>query len=169
MRAFYVYMLLILAAFVIAVGSAEASVEGPCEASIAGADLKTTDKVSVKPGDVIAYSFSAPSSIKSYSMVLSIGMTDATVSEGTTTSETTAISGEAELGNYTKYGVGLYKVTGHVVLNSGEVCDGTILVDVEGDPMSTAAGQAAAAVSGASTIALVLLFLKDAGFLFGGA
>jgi len=150
----------------VVIPTASAKVDGPCTAMIAGADLMLTDKVTVQAGDTVDYVFAADQPVVAYELQLLYGPYAATPSQGTSESGDKQISGTANLGDYAWLGVGLYEVKGNVELADGSMCAGSILVEVEGNPLTTAVGATAAAISGASTIGLILLFLKDAGVLF---
>lgn len=156
----------LLLIFVIVPAMASAKMDGPCTAMIAGADMTQVDMVTVQPGQTIEYAFSAPSPVASYDMQLMYGPYAASPSQGTVEGGSTSIAGTVPLEDYAWLGVGLYELKGTITLTDGTVCTGSLQVNVEGNPLTTAVGATAAVVSGSTTIGLVLLFLKDAGFLF---
>ncbi len=153
--------------FVIIPAMASAKMDGPCTATLAGADMTQVDVVSVQPGQAIEYSFAAPSAVASYDMQLFYGPVSASPSQGVVEgSETLTVSGTVPMEDYAWLGAGLYELKGTIMLQDGSMCTGSIAVNVEGNPLTTAVGATSAAVAGGTTIGLVLLFLKDAGFLF---
>jgi hypothetical protein len=156
----------LLVIFVIVPATAAAKMEGPCTAMLGGADMTMVDMVSVQAGENIDYSFSAPSPVATYEMQLMYGPYAASPSSGTVESDQTMVSGTVPLEDYAWLGVGLYQIQGKITLVDGSSCTGSMTVSVEGNPLTTAVGATAAAVTGASTIGLVLLFLKDTGMLF---
>lgn len=152
--------LLFAAAVLAFIGSAEAKMNGPCTAQIAGADFGTVDEVSIPSGASIPYSFSAPTALSSYELQLHYGPYSASPSSGTVESDQTSISGEVPMDKYAWLGTGLYSLTGGVVLADGSSCKGTINVNVEGNPLASAVGATAAAVTVGSTAGLIAMFLK---------
>lgn len=157
----------LLLIFVIVPAMASAKMEGPCTATLAGADMTQVDMVTIQSGQAIDYSFSAPSPVASYDMQLFYGPYAASPSQGIVEDgETMSISGTVPMENYAWLGVGLYELKGTITLTDGSICTGSLQVNVEGNPLTTAVGATAAAVTGGTTIGLVLLFLKDAGVLF---
>ncbi|HEX9816537.1 MAG TPA: hypothetical protein VGB18_06115 [Candidatus Thermoplasmatota archaeon] len=167
LRTAYLGLGALMLLFVIIPAMASAKMEGPCQATIAGADMTQVDVVTVQSGQAIDYSFSAPSPVASYDMQLMYGPYSASPSQGTVEdSETLMVSGTVPLEDYAWLGVGLYQLKGTITLQDGSICTGSMQVDVEGNPLTTAVGATAAVVSGSTTIGLLLLFAKDAGFLF---
>lgn len=166
-RTAYLGLGALLLIFVIVPAMASAKMEGPCTAMLAGADMTQVDVVNVQSGQAIDYSFTAPSPVASYDMQLMYGPYAASPSQGTVEgSETMSVSGTVPLEDYAWLGVGLYELKGTIVLTDGTICAGSIQVNVEGNPLTTAVGATAAVVSGSTTVGLLLLFAKDAGFLF---
>jgi hypothetical protein len=155
--------------FVFLPASASAKVTGPCTATIGGVDLTQEDSVHVQQGSDVDYAFSAPSPVAAYNLQLRYGPYEATPSQGVVEdAQQTSISGTVPLSDYAWLGVGVYELEGNVMLTDGTSCVGSMKVYVDGDPLTTAIGATAAVVTASSTIGLVLLFLKDAGLLFGG-
>lgn len=129
---------------------ASSSINGPCSASIAGASVK--DRSGTDPGDAIrvakdaqvAVQMSAASAISQLKVQISFAGFHWTVKSGSASG--TSWSRTLDVGDYAKWGVGLYQVTG-VSSGPGLQCSGTALVRVEGSPLTTPAGGIALGLS----------------------
>lgn len=146
--------------------AAVAEVEGPCQASIAGEDAAALDTgprsepVEVREKARVRVSMTATRPITHLKVDLEVAglrwnVHDAP-SEGTTWTRVVNVA------DYSKYGVGLYKIVG-TSEGQGFSCSGAALVDVQGTPLKTPAGIAglAAAIVGAIGV-LSLLFRRRA-------
>lgn len=148
-------------------GPAEATIVGPCEASIAGVDAKTrsassaSDAIPVEADAVIAVTMSSPGGLESHDLDLEYAGITWTVSSETDDGETSA-SDEILVADYADYGVGLYRVSGSARLADGSTCKGTVLVDVQGNPLTTVAGLAAAAMVGVGGAAVAGATIREA-------
>lgn len=167
MRTLYYVYILIALAFIGLAGTASATFTGPCTATVAGADLKTQDVVEVQAGSMVDYAFSAETPVSTYLMALTYGPFQATPSSGVIGDpEQTSVVGSVNLEDYAWMGGGLYTLEGSVGLVDGSVCQGSINVNIVGvNPLTTVAGGSAAVIAGASTISLVVMFLKGSGII----
>lgn len=80
--------------------------------------------------------------------------------------EGNSVTGAVATDEYAWLGGGLYEVHGQVTTVGGQRCDGVILIDVAGDPLSTALGLAAAgavAIGVAGAAAVTVGGLRDGG------
>lgn len=140
---------------------AGADVTGACEATIAGVDVRgrsasdPADAIPVGVKDVVVVTMSAPAGVQSHEIRLEIAGIGWTVSTETDEGQTTA-QDEIVIDDYATYGVGLYEVSGRATLGDGSTCTGAVLVDVQGNPLSTVAGltATAAVVAGAGGVAV---------------
>jgi hypothetical protein len=143
-----------------AVPSAQADVSGPCDATIAGVDVRgraagdPDDAIPVGEDEVIVVTMSSPTGLESHDLRLEYGGIGWTVSSESDEGQTSA-DDQVEVADYADFGVGLYRVTGEARLVDGSVCKGSVLIDVQGNPLTTAAGVLAAGmtVAGAAGIA----------------
>jgi hypothetical protein len=148
-------------------GPAEATIVGPCEATIAGVDAKTrsassaSDAIPVEADAVITVTMSTPAGLESHDLDLEYAGITWTVSSETDDGDTSA-SDEILVADYADYGVGLYRVSGSARLADGSTCKGSVLVDVQGNPLTTAAGLAAAAMVGAGVAAVAGATIREA-------
>jgi len=148
-------------------GPAEATIVGPCEASIAGVDAKTrsassaSDAIPVEVDAVIPVTMSTPAGLESHDLDLEYAGITWTVSSETDDGDTSA-SDEIVVADYADYGVGLYRVSGSARLTDGSTCKGTVLVDVQGNPLTTVAGLAAAGMVGAGAAAVAGATIREA-------
>jgi hypothetical protein len=149
---------------------AGATIEGPCEASIAGQDVKnretnaTSDPITVAEGSSVRVSMSAARPITHLKVELEFAGIRWTVHDEPTTGRTW--SKEVAVDDYATYGVGLYKVIGSSS-GPGLSCSGAALVKVEGNPLTTVAGLVGLGLAIVGGVAVGLLSLRGGGS--GGA
>lgn len=130
---------------------AGADIKGPCEGSIAGQSARgrsasdPADAISVAEDATIPVSMQSPGGLESHDLVLEYAGFQWTVSSESDEGQTTA-DDEIDVGDYAIVGAGLYKVIGRAQLVDGSTCEGAVLVDVQGNPLTTAAGVVAAVV-----------------------
>jgi hypothetical protein len=155
----------VLAALALAPPAAS-EIDGPCQASIAGqnvAALETgprSEPIEVRENARVPVTMTAARPITSLKVELEFAGLRWTVHDAPT--EGTTWSRVVNVADYSKYGVGLYKVVG-TSEGQGFSCEGAALVDVQDGALSTPAGIAglAAAIVGAIGI-LGLLFRRRA-------
>lgn len=126
-------------------GGAPATAEvysGSCTASIAGVDV--TDRSASDPGDAVDVgtadtvdvSATSAAPVEGYKVQLEYAGITWTVAKGEADDETW--TRPVNVGDYSRYGVGLYKV--HGISRGPGACAGAALVKVGGNPLATAAG-----------------------------
>lgn len=136
---------LAIAAGLVAPQAALAEIEGPCQGTVAGQNVATRDTsatgepIKVREEARIPVTMSSARPITSLTVELEFGGLGWTVHDEPT--EGTSWARTVDVGDYSKYGVGLYKV---VATSSGQgfSCTGAALVEVDGSPLSTIAGLA---------------------------
>lgn len=139
-----------LAALTIAAPTAYASISGPCQASINGESVgglstgATSKAIEVEKDSQIPVTMSAASEIDHLKIQLEFAGIRWTAHDEATNG--TSWAKTVNVKDYTKYGIGLYKVIG-VSTGPGVNCTGEALVKVNGNPLTTAAGAGAAAVT----------------------
>ncbi len=120
-----------------------ATIEGPCEATIAGEDVVArdtfarSDAISVPQTGAVPVTMTGRDAIDRMKLEIEFaGIPYEVRDEPTTVSSTTGV---VPVDDYAKYGIGLYKI---VATSTGEgfTCVATALVDVQGTPLETAAG-----------------------------
>jgi hypothetical protein len=134
---------LAVAAGLVAPQAALAEIEGPCQGTVAGQNVATHDTsatgepIKVREKARIPVTMSSARPITSLTVELEFGGLGWTVHDEPT--EGTSWARTVDVGDYSKYGVGLYKV---VATSSGQgfSCTGATLVEVDGSPLSTVAG-----------------------------
>lgn len=123
--------------------SALATIEGPCQASIAGVNVRDrgtsarSDAIGVRENGRVRVTMRAAKPIDELKVDLEFAgirwnVYDESAS-GTSWSKVIVVA------DYADYGVGLYKVIGESS-GAGLSCSGAALVDVQGSPLSTVAG-----------------------------
>ena len=129
---------------------AGATLTGPCQGTLNNvnvAERSSSDPgqaIKVKQDDQIVVTATSPTPIQSYKIELEypiIGVRQ-TVAEGTANS--TSWTRTVKVSDYTGYFVGLVRV--HAVSNGTASCEGSVLVEIDGNPFTTLAGIAASAL-----------------------
>jgi hypothetical protein len=155
-----------LAAALVAPQAALAEIEGPCQGTVAGQNVATRDTSA--RGDPIEVREEArvPVTMTSQRPIthLTVEMEFAGMgwevhdapTEGTTWART------VDVGDYSKWGVGLYKV---VATSSGQgfSCTGSALIEVDGDPLTTVAGLVALGVTVVGGLGLLWVAFRGPG------
>lgn len=142
---------------------AAATIDGPCQASIAGVNVKdqgtdaTSDAIPVEEGSTIRVSMSAAKPIEQLTVELEFAGFRWTVHDRPTTG--TSWTSMIDVSDYATYGVGLYKVVGSST-GSGLSCSGAALVDVQGSPLATVAGLVGLGMAIVGGLGLALLALR---------
>jgi hypothetical protein len=165
MRLLHVGLGLLALALLAAVPTASATIDGPCDGTMNGTDLKTTDKVEIEKGATVDYAFSAQSPPRTWSLTLVYGPYSKEAANGASETDEMSISGTFSMEDYAWLGVGLYEVTTMVTLADGSTCSGKLLVDVQGNPLTTAVGAAAAAAAVGGSAGVLWPLLKALGVL----
>ena len=136
---------------------ASAAISGPCSASIAGSPVSglgvgaTDEPVTVQKDSAIAFSMAAHSTMTHYAIALEFGGFSWTVKDRDIKSQ--SWSDSVSVNHYAKYGVGLYKASGTSV-GPGLSCTGAALIKVEGNPLSSTAGQIGLGLAGVGGIGI---------------
>jgi len=135
-------------AFVMVLGlavapEASATIEGPCEATIAGQDvvardtLTRSDAISVPKTGAVQVTMTADRPIDRLKLEIEFaGIRYAVREQPTTVNSTTGV---VPVDEYSTYGIGLYKIVG-TSTGQGFTCEAVALVDVQGNPLETAGG-----------------------------
>lgn len=120
-----------------------ATVEGPCEATVAGDDVAArdtfarSDAISVPQTGAVPVTMNADGPIARLKLEIEFGGIRYTVRDEATTGETwTSV---VPVDEYATYGIGLYKIVG-VTTGRDFSCEAVALVDVQGNPLESAAG-----------------------------
>ncbi len=131
-----------LAFAALAAPAAFAEIDGPCQASIAGENVKgrgtgaMSDAIVVENDATVPVTMSAASEISHLQVQIEFAGISWTVHDDD--SSGTSWSKNVNVDDYAKYGVGLYKVIGSS--SGGANCSGSALVKVKGNPLTTVAG-----------------------------
>ena len=129
-------------------GPAGAQVEGPCEATIAGQDVRgaatPSDAIEVDVDDQVEVTAtSSGSPLDTYEVELEFAGFSWGVADGDADGQTW--SDVVDVGDYADFSVGLYKVRGVSFAGGSEICSGTAYIKVGGkNPLLTVAGAAGA-------------------------
>jgi hypothetical protein len=141
---------------------AATTIDGPCQASIAGVNVAdkgtdpTSDAIPVDEDATIRVSMSAAKPIEHLTVSLEFAGRSWTVHDRPTAG--TSWTSMIDVSDYADYGVGLYKVVGSSS-GSGLECSGAALVDVQGDPLTTIAGLAGLGMAILGGLGVTLLAL----------
>jgi hypothetical protein len=131
-----------LPVLLVAAVPAGAEVTGPCQGTIKGtnvAPLSSTNKadaIKVKRDDFIVVAANSSAPISSYKVQMEFAGISWTVGKGKANGN--SWTKQVNVKNYSRYGVGLYKVRG--VSSGAATCTGAALVQVEGSPFGSIAG-----------------------------
>jgi hypothetical protein len=127
---------------------AAAEVSGNCDALIKGVsahDRSSTDPgqaIKVKQDETVAYSVASAAGVTNRRFIMEYAGFSIVVDKGTGKGNDSFSSGGAAVKDYAWMGAGLYKVRGEATLKGGATCSGAVLIDVEGNPLTTVAGVA---------------------------
>ena len=141
------------------VAPAGAQVVGPCEATIAGQDVRTaatpSDAIEVDVDDQVEVAAtSSGSPVDTYEVELEFGGFSWAVADGDADGQTW--QDVVDVGDYADFSVGLYKVRGVSFGGGSEICSGTAYIQVGGkNPLLTVAGGVAAAFLAAGAALMV--------------
>ena len=120
-----------------------ATIEGPCEATVAGEDVfardtfARSDAISVPETGGVPVTITANRPLDNLKLEIEFaGIPYEVRDEPTTVNSTTGV---VPVDDYAKYGIGLYKIVA-TSTGQGFTCVATALVDVQGNPLETAAG-----------------------------
>jgi hypothetical protein len=126
---------------------AHASMSGPCTAQVKGQDVAALsasdpgDAIDVEESDVVTVAAQSSSAIGSYKIQLEYAGIRWTVAKGQATNN--QWSRQVNVDDYARYGAGLYRV--HGVSDGASPCDGSVLIKVGGNPLTTPLGIAGVA------------------------
>jgi hypothetical protein len=135
-------------AFVVILGlaaapEAAATIEGPCEATVAGQDVVArdtfarSDAISVPQTGAVAVTVTADRPIDRLRLEIEFAGVRYTAHDEPTTVPSS--TGVVPVDEYATYGIGLYKIVG-TATGQGFTCEAVALVDVQGNPLETAMG-----------------------------
>ena len=120
-----------------------ATIDGPCEATVAGEDVVArdtfarSDPISVPETGGVPVTITANRPLDNLKLEIEFaGIPYEVRDEPTTVNSTTGV---VPVDDYAKYGIGLYKIVA-TSTGQGFTCVATALVDVQGNPLETAAG-----------------------------
>ena len=94
----------------------------------------------MKQNDTVAYSVASSAGVTSRRFVMEYAGFSFVVDKGTGKGNDSFSSGEAAVKDYAWMGAGLYKVRGEATLKGGATCSGAVLINVEGNPLTTVVG-----------------------------
>jgi hypothetical protein len=120
-----------------------ATIEGPCEATVAGQDVVArdtfarSDAISVPQTGAVAVIMTAERPLDRLKLDIEFAGIRYTVRDEPTTVKSS--TGIVPVDEYAKYGIGLYKIVG-TATGEGFTCEATALVDVQGNPLESALG-----------------------------
>lgn len=137
---------LALLAVALAPGGA-AKTQGPCTATVAGQDLASAGTITVKPDDIVAYSFAAPSPVVATDAKARIGPYELALADSEDPGGGTSAAGTFDVSQVSGIAAGLYAVSAHATLADGTTCSADFLLRIEGGLLDTPAGMASAAAA----------------------
>ncbi|MEZ5142324.1 MAG: hypothetical protein R2726_07355 [Acidimicrobiales bacterium] len=148
----------VLTAPALATDPAAAQVGGGCSATVNGTDADSARSartaVVVDEGESVVVTGNAPGPISGYDLYLTFGPIRFPAASGTVESGKTSYTTTVDVGDYARYGVGLYRVEGETV---GTPCTGWAYVKVVGPfPLFTVAGVVGAALTLVGLVGMAL-------------
>lgn len=158
------------AALLLAATPAQAEVDGPCTATVNGANvskLPVSDPkyaIKVKHDASIGYNVTSPVGVTGREFVLSFAGADLVLDRGSGDGGTNGEGrgGTAAIKDYAWMGVGLYQVAGVAHLSNGTTCSGAVLIDVEGNPLTTAAGVVGLILTAGGSLGAIINTIRTA-------
>jgi hypothetical protein len=132
-----------LTAALVAPQAALAEIEGPCQATVAGQNVATRDTsatgdpIEVREEARVPVTMTSRRPITNLTVEIEFAGLSWEVHDEPT--EGTSWARTVDVGDYSKYGVGLYKVVG-TSDGQGFSCTGSALIEVDGSPLTTVAG-----------------------------
>ena len=163
----------IFGAMVLAVSTASAEIDGPCGATVNGIDVETLDSndkgdaIKVQEGGQVELTMSTATGFESHEIELDY-FGQKLPGDKRDDNGDSFFSDFVDVDDYATAGVGLYKVYGVATLTDGDVCSGAVLIDVEGNPLTTIAGAAGAGAVALGTVGAAVGLAASAGSSSGG-
>ncbi len=154
-------------------GTASAEISGPCGATLNGVDVKGVSSgnrdndIKVSKDSKVPFVFTSAKGFKSHKIQLEFLDQRRTVSEKTDDGAM-SFTDTANVDDYAFWGVGLYKVVGVATLTDGTTCSGAATVNVDGNPLTTVAGVAAAGTVAVATVGALATGLASSSASAGG-
>ncbi len=112
------------------------------------------DAIEVGEDEVVPVSFQSTSGLASHRIRMEYAGFQWDVSDEDDEGQTQVVD-EVDVGDYAVVGAGLYKVMGEGILEDGSRCVGAVLIDVGGNPLTTALGLVAAVLTALGAAGLV--------------
>ncbi|MBI5285522.1 MAG: hypothetical protein HY874_10555 [Chloroflexi bacterium] len=156
-----------------AVSTASAEIDGPCGATVNGIDVETLDSgdkgdaIKVKKGGQVELTMSSTVGFQSHEIELDY-FGQKLPGDKRDDNGDSFFSDFVDVDDYATAGVGLYKVYGVATLTNGDVCSGAVLIDVEGNPLTTIAGAAGAGAVALGTVGAAAGLASSAASSSGG-
>jgi hypothetical protein len=155
-----------LAAALVAPQAALAEIEGPCQATVAGQNVATADTsatgepIKVREEARVPVTMTSQRPITNLRVEIEFGGIGWAVHDEPT--EGTSWARTVDIGDYSKYGVGLYKIVG-TSSGQGFSCTGAALVEVDGSPLTTIAGLAGVGLAVVGGLGLLWVLFRGPG------
>jgi len=152
-------------AFVLALAAApaEARVTGPCQILIQETDAALEGAtVEVPQGGNVTYRITSGVPVLRWSVDLHYGPLTLPVFDQSYDASLGALerSGAFSMAAFTRYGTGIYEVSGQAELQDGSRCDVSLRMRVEGSPFRSVIGLAAVALIGVGGVGLLAILLQ---------
>jgi hypothetical protein len=163
----------VFAAMATAVSTASAEIDGPCGATVNGIDVETLDSsdtgdaIKVQKGGQVELTMSTTTGFESHEIELDY-FGQRLPGDKRDDNGDNFFSDFVDVDDYATAGVGLYKVYGVATLTDGDVCSGAVLIDVDGNPLTTIAGGVAAGAVAIGTAGAAMGTIASARSTAGG-
>jgi hypothetical protein len=138
--------------FVVPVAApASAEVNGPCQVTVNGQDVgplsssSTGDAIKVHKDDVLTVVMTTATGFASHKIDLELAGFKIALQDKPDSGDK-QWSGTANVHDYARFGVGLYKIVGEGHLSDGSVCTGAVLIEVQGSGITSIVGIIATAI-----------------------
>jgi hypothetical protein len=153
--------------------TAFAEINGPCSATVNGIDVSTlsssskSDAIKVDKGGKVALTMSSTVGFQSHKIELDYFGQKLPGDTNNDNGDTT-FSDYVNVDDYATAGVGLYKAYGTATLTDGTTCSGAVLIDVQGNPLTTVIGAVGAGAAAVGTVGAAAGLAASAASKAGG-
>jgi hypothetical protein len=153
--------------------TAFAEIDGPCGATVNGIDVNTLsssdkgDAIKVDKGGQVALTMSSAVGFQSHKIELDYFGQKLPGDTNNDNGDTT-FADFVNVDDYATAGVGLYKVYGTATLTDGTSCSGAVLIDVQGNPLTTVVGAVGAGAAAVGTVGAAAGLAASAASKSGG-
>lgn len=134
-------------------GTADAAVFGECEIIVNGQNIQGDPAiVVVQPGADVSYQVTTASPIREYYVKIVFGEWHSEPIQGAVASDKMSASGSVPIDDYAFLGAGKYEIVGTATFEEGQGCMAQMILDVQGNPLTTVGGLGAVGLAMMGTL-----------------